>query len=99
MKTITSKRFRINLLDLGKGFIVAAITAIVAGCGQIFEQWIISSSFSIEKVQLMYIIKIGVGGGVAYLIKQFFTPAKIIMKGDDITNEIIDKLNENKKND
>ena len=95
MKVRTSKRFAVNLLDIAKGFLVAAITAIVVTCGQIFEVWMTSPTFSINKVDLVMVLKVGIGGGIAYLIKNFFSPAKTVITESTPEDEskIVDTIN------
>ena len=77
MKFIDSKRFRLNLYDLIKGFIVAAVTAVLTGCGQLVEEWVTKDSFQISSVSLMIMAKTALVGGGAYLIKQFFSSPKL----------------------
>lgn len=79
MKITTSKRFTVNFLDIAKGFLIAAITAVIATCGQVIDIWLTSPTFSIDKVNLVMIIKVAIGGGVAYLVKNFFSRSKVVM--------------------
>jgi hypothetical protein len=82
MKILSSKKFRLNLYDLIKGFIVAAVTAVLTGCGQLVENWISSGSLSIDKISLMIMAKTALVGGGAYLIKQFFTSPKLTISDE-----------------
>lgn len=58
----------INWADVAKGFIVAAITAAVAGISQSLE----AGSFP-SLVQLKTSALVGLAAGLSYLIKNFFT--------------------------
>lgn len=91
MKTIESKQYSLNLRDYVKGFLIAAITAIVTGCGQMIEIYLTSPTFSIDKVSVVLVIKTGLGGGVAYLIKNFLTPTQTVVKAPISEIEITKK--------
>jgi hypothetical protein len=74
MATVTtSKQFSLNWQDLWKGLKVAVILPILV----IIQQ-------SIEKGEFSFDWKLigltAVGGLIAYLIKNFFTPAEIVVK-------------------
>jgi len=90
MKITTSKRFAVNFLDIAKGFLMAAITAVIVTCGQMIEIWMTSPTFSIDKVNVIMIIKVAIGGGIAYLVKNFFSPAKTVITG--ATQEQVDEI-------
>lgn len=77
MKITSSERFRLNLYDLIKGFVVAAVTAVLTGCGQLVEEWVTHDSFTVSSVSLMIMAKTALVGGGAYLIKQFFSSPKL----------------------
>lgn len=77
MEIICSKKYSLNLYDLFKGVIVAALTAVLTGCGQLVEEWVSSNSFHISSVSLMIMAKTAIVGGGAYLIKQFFSSPKL----------------------
>lgn len=87
MKILTSKKYRINLFDLLKGFVVAALTAVLTGCGQMVESWIMSGSFSVDKVSLIIMSKTAIVGGGAYLVKQFFSSPKLTISSVKEENE------------
>jgi len=78
----TSKKYTINWLDIGKGLIVAMITATSATVLQMIEVWLNSPTFTIDKVSLMLTVKTAIVAGLGYLIKNFFTPAQIIKKDE-----------------
>lgn len=81
MKITTSKIFTLNRLDFLKGLLTAIITGVIATCGQIFEEWLKDgSSFTIEKVSFILVLKAAFGAGSAYLLKNFFSPSKTIIK-------------------
>jgi len=69
----TSKKYRVNLYDILQGLIMAVGAPVLT---IIYE--------SIEKGSLEFdwkhIILAGLGGGIAYLIKKFFTPSSITIK-------------------
>ena len=87
MKMISSKKYKLNLYDLLKGFIVAAITAVLTGCGQLVEDWLINDSFSISRISLIIMAKTAIVGGGAYLIKQYFTCPKLTISSVKEENE------------
>lgn len=68
----TSKQFSLNLQDLGKGLIVAIVTPALV---------ILQSSIAAGSLVLDWksIAMASIGGGVAYLLKNFFTPAQTII--------------------
>lgn len=70
-----SGKYKLNLRDLLRGLAVAALTAVIAGCGQIFEEWLTSPVIHFDKVSITLILKAAFGGMVGYLIKNFFTPS------------------------
>lgn len=94
---ITSKRFTLNWLDIGKAAIIAGLTASSTLIFQLIEQWVTSPGISFDKAMLVLIGKTTVAATVAYLIKQFVNPSKIILKGDDVTAAVQAK-SENEKN-
>ena len=60
----------INWSDVGKGFIVAAITSAVTGISQTLEAGAIPTIAQLKTAAL-----VGLAAGISYLIKNFFTPA------------------------
>lgn len=81
-KTTTSKKFSLNWLDFVKGLAVACVTGVIATCGQVFEVWATSPTFTFDKVSTILIIKAAIAGGGAYLVKNFITPAKTVITQD-----------------
>ena len=63
-----SKLFRVNLKDIVKGLVMAVLTPAVF----VLEQSVSAGSF---KFDWNTVLLASVGGGLAYLIKNFFTPA------------------------
>jgi len=81
----TSKRFTLDWTDLFKGLKVAVILPILT----IIQQSIEKGSFSFD---WKLIALTGIGGLVAYLIKNFFSPAEIVVKNP--TKETIEAVKE-----
>lgn len=52
---------------------MASLTAVLTGCGQLIEQWVLSNSLKISSISLMIMLKTAIVGGLAYLTKQFFS--------------------------
>ena len=73
MKTIESKQFRLNLNDWLKALLVAAITPALV---------VIQTSLDQGHLELNWkaIGIAAISGGVAYLIKNFFTPTQTVVK-------------------
>ena len=94
---ITSKRFNLNWLDIGKAAIVAGLTASSTLIFQLIEQWVTSPGISFDKSMLILIGKTTVAATVAYLIKQFVSPSKIILKGEDVTKAVQEKSDAEEK--
>ncbi len=83
--TTTSKQFTINWRDILKGLITAFLTAFVTSV----YQWISNGSFPTGD-QFKTAGLIGLSAAMAYLIKNFFTPAEVVMTG--VKNDTIDKI-------
>lgn len=64
----TSNFLSLNWLDLGKGLLMAVLTPVVVIIQQSLEAGVFT--FDFKSIGLA-----AVGGGVAYLVKNFFTPA------------------------
>jgi hypothetical protein len=67
---VTSKKFTLDWRDAAKGFVMAIITAVLMA---------VETSLEAGEIEINY-KKIGVAGSlaaVAYLLKNFFTPAEI----------------------
>lgn len=87
MKITTSKKFSINWQDVLKGLVIAVVTGIIATCGQVFESWLNSPTFTIDRVSIVLVLKAAIGAGAAYLFKNFFSPSKTIIKNEDPKTE------------
>jgi len=87
MATVTSKQFTINWRDIVKGLITAFLTAFVTSV----YQWISNGSFPTAD-QFKTAGLIGLSAAMAYLIKNFFTPAEVVVTGvkNDTINDIKD---------
>jgi hypothetical protein len=85
--TTTSKQFTINWRDIVKGLVTAFLTAFVTSV----YQWISNGSFPTGD-QFKTAGLIGLSAAMAYLIKNFFTPAEVVMTG--VKNDTIDKIND-----
>ena len=71
--TTTSKQFSLNLQDLGKG---ALVSAVAAGLTAFYT--ILSSGATPTLAALKSIGLVALTSGVAYLVKNFFTPEQVI---------------------
>lgn len=80
----TSKKYTLNWLDIGKAAILAGLTASSTLIFQLLEQWITEPSIHFDKAAIMVIVKTTLVVAFSYLIKQFVSPSKIILKGDDV---------------
>lgn len=75
----TSEKFTINWQDAAKGMLMAVIAPVL----YLIEQTV---DASIEAGQMDFVfpwrgmIYAAIAGGVAYLIKNFFTPSQIVVK-------------------
>jgi hypothetical protein len=69
----TSRLWTINLLDLGKGALVAAITA-----GLTVIQQALSTG-GLSGVDWKLVGSVALAGGVAYIVKNWLTPAQVII--------------------
>ena len=86
MATVTgSKQFTINFRDILKGLAVAVILPVLNVIYQSIEAG--SFEFDWKRIGLL-----AAGGLIAYLIKNFFTPAEVVMTG--VKNDTIDKIND-----
>ena len=71
----TSTQFTLNLQDLGKGALVSAVAAGLASLYTILSTGAIPTLTDLKTVGL-----VALTAGVAYLTKNFFTPAQVITK-------------------
>lgn len=67
----TSKLFRIDWVDTLKGVLVAAIGAIVTPITESLQAGIFVFDWK-------HILAGGITAGLAYIVKNFFTPAKVV---------------------
>lgn len=83
MATVTtSKSGSLNLRDLVKGLIVVVGTAVISNVYEIIQNSISSGTFTMPtKQELLRAAYYGIAAGLAYLIKNFFTPAQIVITG------------------
>lgn len=82
---ITSKKFALNWLDIAKAALMAALTPVLV----LIQNSLDAGVFTFNWKNLLMA---AIGGFVAYLIKNFFAPTKVILKGEDV-----DQFVENKK--
>lgn len=71
-KVTTSKQFRVNWRDIAKALLIAAITPVLVIVQSELDSGNMPSWKSIGMA--------AVGGAVAYLIKNFFTPSQTVIK-------------------
>ncbi len=76
IKIITSKIFSLNSLDFAKAFLVAIITPVLV----LLQNSLDAGEFTFNWKP---ILMAAIGGGLAYLIKNFFTPSQTIIKGKE----------------
>ena len=81
----TSKQFAIGCKDVVKGLITAFLTAFVTSV----YQWISNGSFPTGD-QFKTAGLIGLSAAMAYLIKNFFTPAEVVVTG--VKNDTVDAV-------
>ncbi|CAB4183667.1 hypothetical protein UFOVP1106_41 [uncultured Caudovirales phage] len=73
MQTITSKIYSLDKNDLLKGLLMAVVTP----CLVIIQSSLDSGTLNLDWKNIGMA---AVGGGVAYLLKNFFTPSQVITK-------------------
>lgn len=73
MQTITSKLYSLDKNDLLKGLLMAVVTP----CLVIIQSSIDSGTLTLDWKNIGMA---AVGGGVAYLLKNFFTPSQVVTK-------------------
>ena len=83
MATVTSKQFSLNARDLVKGLIMAVILPVL----NVIQQSIEAGSFTLDWKRIGLL---AAGGFIAYLIKNFLTPAEVVVTGvkNDTINDI-----------
>jgi len=72
----TSKLFRIDWVDTLKGVLVAAIGAILTPITESLNAGILTFDWK-------HILAGGITAGLAYIVKNFFTPAKVVQPAND----------------
>jgi len=78
---VTSAKYRVNWKDVSRSFIIAIVTPVVVELQRVIDSGVFNPNWK-------NLAMIGVGGGLAYLIKNFFTPASVQIP---IKDEEIDK--------
>jgi hypothetical protein len=78
-KAKVQKQFSLGWLDVAKALLIAMITPVLV----LIQNSIDAGQFSFHWKP---ILMTAIGGGVAYLIKNFFTPTQTVIKGE-IKNE------------
>ncbi len=82
IQIITSKQFAIDWRDVGKSLIIAVGTALVATLAAPLQKWMLdSTSFSIDKADLILAVKASIYAMFVTLTTRFFNPTKTIIKG------------------
>lgn len=74
-EVVTSKQFTVNWRDIAKGFLMAAIGAALS---PILE----SLQAGIFKIDWLHVAAGAITAGLAYLMKNFFTPSQTVIKLD-----------------
>ncbi len=84
MATVTSsKQFTLNARDIVKGLIMAVILPVL----NVIQQSIEAGSFTLDWKRIGLL---AAGGFIAYLIKNFLTPAEVVVTG--VKNDTIDDI-------
>lgn len=70
----TSKQFSVNWKDIAKGLLMAVLTPVVL---------VIQQSLSLGVITFNWrdISMAAIAGGIAYIVKNFFTPAQTVITG------------------
>lgn len=81
--TATSKQFSLNISDIWKGLIIAVVTPIIT---------IIADSINAGSLEFNWksIGLTALAAGLAYLLKNFFTPSAVVVK--DVSNQTVDAV-------
>jgi hypothetical protein len=75
-----SRRNRLNRKDISRGFLLAIGTSIAIS----IEQWVDAGQF--EAINWKHVAMAGIGGGIAYLIKNVFTSSDDKLLGKEPRN-------------
>lgn len=86
MNITTSKIFTIDRLDILKALLIALLTPVLV---------IVQSSLDAGNLSLNWksIAMASIGGGLAYILKNFFSQSKVIIK--DVPSNVIDTIDAN----
>lgn len=81
MKIITSKKFTLDFRDYAKGLLLAAGTSVGTVVQRILDTWINSPDTSaFSNINWKTILMAAVAGAGTYLITNFLSPSKVIVK-------------------
>lgn len=75
----TSKKYRLDLLDIAKALLIAALTPVLVIVQSTLDNG--SLTFNWKAIGMA-----AIAGGLSYLIKNFFTPTQIIIKDEPENN-------------
>lgn len=73
MEIFTSKQFRVNARDFAKAFLIAILTPVLV----LIQNSLDAGQFTFNWKN---ILMAAIAGGIAYLIKNFFTPGQTVIK-------------------
>lgn len=76
MKKITSKKYSLNWSDALRGLLMAALTSALVMIQQALENWAETGIFNVSNYKA--IMMAAIGGAIGYLIKNYFTPSKVV---------------------
>lgn len=71
--TQTNQQYRLNWRDITRGLLIAVLTAVVTAVYEAISQG------GLETIEWKEIGGIALSAGLAYLIKNFFTPTEIVV--------------------
>ena len=86
MKTITSQMFSLKTRDVLKALLMAALAPVLF----LIQQSIAAGDWTFNWKELGMA---AIAGFIGYLIKNFFTPAQIVIKGEEVTKAIEEQKN------
>lgn len=72
VKQVTSEQFSLNWRDLGRGALIAVISAVLTSVYEAIE------TGGLETIQWKTVLTVAVGALVAYLIKNFVDPTRTV---------------------
>lgn len=76
---VTSEKYSINWRDVGRAFIITAITAFISSISQGLEEWLTTDTFEIDKVMLIKSAKFAFSAGLSYVILNYFNASKLLV--------------------